>query len=108
MVLVLMTAANAESPAKVALGAYECWANGSARLLLNFSIKSAAEYTGSDNTKGTYAYAPGTGRITFKGGALDGVMPNGFYTVYHEPKGIPSVSFRNSSGNEASFCEKPR
>jgi hypothetical protein len=94
------------NPKSVAAGNYECWGNGQARMLLNFSVKSATQYVGSDAKPGAYAYDASSGRITFKGGALDGVMPKGFYTIYHEPKGHPTVSFRNSGGSEASFCEK--
>ena len=96
------------SPAKVVTGAYECWANGAPRLLLNFSIRSTTEYRDTDNKPGTYAYDPKTGRITFKGGGLDGVMPRNFYSIYHEPKGRPTVSFRNAQGSEASYCERTK
>ena len=105
---IFCVAAMAQSPAKVAQGSYECWAHGSPRLLLNFSIRAEGKYTGSDNKPGTYSYDAKTGRIAFKGGALDGVMPEGFYTIYHEPHGKPTVSFRGRSGSEASFCEKAR
>src|ERR1035437_4906555 len=81
-------------PAKVAPGSYECWANGRARMLLNFTIKSATQYTGSDGKPGSYSYAS-NGRLTFKGGSLDGAMPEGYTTIYHEPKGLPTVSFRS-------------
>ncbi|HEV8145656.1 MAG TPA: hypothetical protein VGP79_04715 [Bryobacteraceae bacterium] len=99
---------SAAAPAKVATGAYECWANGAPRLLLNFSIRSATEYRDTDNKPGTYAYDSKTGRIIFKGGGLDGVMPRNFYAMYHEPKGHPTVSFRNPEGREASYCERTK
>ena len=99
---------SAPPPAKVATGPYECWANGAPRLLLNFSIRSATEYRDSDNRPGTYTYDSKTGRITFKGGGLDGVMPRNFYSIYHEPKGRPTVSFRNPQGSEASYCERTK
>jgi len=92
---------------KVALGGYECWGNGSARMLLNFTVQSATQYTGSDGKSGTYNVDAG-GRITFHGGALDGAMPTGFYAVYYEPKGVPTVSFRSPRDSEASFCQKAR
>jgi hypothetical protein len=99
---------SAPPPAKVATGPYECWANGAPRLLLNFSIRSATDYRDSDNKPGTYIYDSKTGRITFKGGGLDGVMPRNFYSIYHEPKGRPTVSFRNPQGSEASYCERTK
>lgn len=99
---------SAPPPLKVTTGAYECWANGAPRLLLNFSIRSTTEYRDSDNKPGTYTYDSKTGRITFKGGGLDGVMPRNFYSIYHEPKGRPTVSFRNAQGSEASFCERTK
>lgn len=92
----------------VASGNYECWANGRPRLLQNFSIRSNTQYTGSDGVAGNYSLDPTTGRLAFRGGALDGVLPKGFYTMYHAPKGMPTVSFRNSEGYEVSYCEKVR
>ena len=96
----------APTPAQVATGSYECWANGAARMLLNFTIRNGTQYSDSDEKSGTYAYDPASGRITFKGGLLDGAMPNGFQSIYHEPKGRPTVSFRSPRGAEAAFCEK--
>lgn len=96
------------SPAKVAPGSYACWANGRARMLLNFTIKSATQYAGSDGKPGSYSYASSTGRVMFKGGSLDGAMPEGYTTIYHEPKGLPTVSFRSERGSEASFCQLKR
>jgi hypothetical protein len=93
------------APAKVAQGNYQCWANGQARMLLNFSIKSATEYAGSNGKAGSYAYDGASGKITFKGGSLDGAMPEGYTNIYHEPKGRPTVSFRSPRGAEASFCQ---
>lgn len=100
--------AYSQSPAKVALGSYECWANGQARMLMNFTIKPDSKYLDSDNKPGTYGYDPKTGRIEFKGAGLDGVMPAGFFAIYHEPKGHPTVSFRSPRQSEAAFCEKVR
>lgn len=93
------------APAKVAMGSYECWANGQARMLLNFKIKSATQYTGSDDKPGNYSYDSHSGKITFKGGSLDGAMPDGYVSIYHEQKGQPTVSFRSPRGAEASFCQ---
>lgn len=90
------------------LGSYECWANGQARMLLNFSFRSGTQYVGSDGQPGSFAISRDTGRIVFKGGALDGVLPAGFYTMYIVSQGRPRVSFRNSSGNEVSYCEWAR
>jgi hypothetical protein len=90
----------------VAEGAYECWANGEARPLMNFSIRGASQYVGSDGKSGAYRLDPATTRLTFTGGALDGIMPAGFSAVYHVPQGRPTVSFRGRSGAEAAFCEK--
>lgn len=92
---------------RVAVGSYECWGNGSARMLLNFTVRSASQYTGSDGKPGSFS-VDANGRITFKGGALDGAMPSGFYAVYYEPEGLPTVSFRSPRGTEASFCQKTR
>jgi hypothetical protein len=89
----------------VKTGSYECWSNGEARMLLNFKITGAGQYTGSDGKAGTFSVDSNTGRVKFKGGALDGVMPAGFYAVYHVPQGRPTVSFYGTSGSEASYCQ---
>ena len=97
----------AQGPAAVAPGNYECWAHGSARMLLNFKVTGKDRYTDPDGkVRGSFTYSAGTGAITFKGGHLDGVMPNGFTSIYHELKGKPTVSFRGRGGAEASFCER--
>ncbi|MFN3325381.1 MAG: hypothetical protein ACK5AZ_17950 [Bryobacteraceae bacterium] len=93
---------------KVAQGAYECWANGEARLLMNFTIVDGSRYTGSEGEMGTYSFDPASKRITFQGGSLDGAMPDGFYAIYHEPKGVPTVSFRSRRDAEAAFCENAK
>jgi hypothetical protein len=92
----------------VAAGSYECWANGQARMLLNFTIRSASQYTGSDGKPGAYSYNAGSGRLTFRGGSLDGALPDGFQAIYHVPQGLPTVSFRSPRGSEAAFCQKVR
>lgn len=99
--------AMAQSPKSVALGSYECWAWGQARMLMNFKVTSDKRYTNEDGKKkGDYAYSSSTGLITFKGGHLDGILPKGFTAVYHEKNNKPTVSFRGSSGSEAQFCER--
>jgi hypothetical protein len=92
------------APGAVAPGSYECWANGQARMLMNFTVRPAAQYTDSEGKTGTYA-VDASGRIAFRGGMLDGVLPNGFYGVYLVDHGRPKVSFRNASGNEVTNCE---
>jgi hypothetical protein len=90
----------------VALGSYECWAFSSPRMLLNFTILSASRYKDSEDATGSYTYDPGTKRIAFTSGLLNGAMPDGFYSIYHEPNGHPTVSFRSRRDSEASFCER--
>lgn len=102
----IATAAPVAAAGSLAPGSYECWANGQARGLMNFTIRSTTQYTGSDGQAGSYRYDAGTGRVTFDGGALDGVMPAGFYAMYHAPGGKPTVSFRSAHGSEAAFCER--
>jgi hypothetical protein len=100
-------AAVAGGESGVAQGAYQCWSNGQARMLLNFTIAGAGQYTGSDNKPGTFSLDAATSRITFKGGALDGAMPDGYYALYHVVEGRPKVSFMSAStGSEAAFCQK--
>jgi hypothetical protein len=98
--------APARSGGGLAQGSYECWANGQARALLNFTAKAGGQYIGSDGKSGSFSIDAGTGRIAFHGGSLNGVFPAGFYAVYHEPQGRPTVSFRSDRGAEVAFCEK--
>ena len=99
--------AAAQAPKAVSQGSYECWGNGSPRLLLNFKVTGNGKYSDPEGKQqGSFAYDPKSGAITFKGGHLDGVMPTGFTSVYHENKNKPTVSFRSGRGAEASFCEK--
>lgn len=111
-VFVLFIAAPRAAPApadgaakSVAAGNYECWAFSSARADLNFTVTGAGRYRASDGSNGTFAYDPTSKKIAFTG-YLKEVMPDGFTTIYYEPKGHPTVSFRGRSGSEASFCEK--
>ena len=76
---------------------------GRPRLLLNFRIVSDSKYSDSDDKPGSFAYDGKTSRIVFKGGGLDGVMPAGVHTIYHEPKGQLTVSFRNREGTDILF-----
>jgi len=92
----------------VVAGSYECWSNGQARMMLNFTISGGGRYTDSGGKAGSYQFDAGTGRISFRGGLLDGVMPQGFYSIYYEPQGRPTVSFRNAGGSEVSFCQRVR
>jgi hypothetical protein len=92
--------------AGVAQGVYQCWSSGRANLTLNFSVRGANHYTGYNGSAGTFSFAAASQRITFKGGSLDGVMPPGFYSIYHAPQGRPTVSFRNAGGSEIAFCQK--
>ncbi|MBE2262120.1 MAG: hypothetical protein IAE92_05225 [Burkholderiaceae bacterium] len=102
----LVSAAGAQAPASVSQGNYECWAHGRARPLMNFKFTGSDRYSDPDGKqRGTFTYNAATGAITFKGGHLDGVMPTGFTSVYHEKNKKPTVSFRGQSG-EAQFCEK--
>lgn len=103
-----LAAAPETHPASVAAGSYECWAFSSARMGLNFQVTGSGRYKDSEGVAGSYSYDPATGRIAFKGGLLQDAMPQGFYSVYHEPKGRPTVSFRSARGSEASFCELKR
>lgn len=81
-------------------GAYECWAFNSPRMGLNFTLQPGGRYLDSENKSGSYTVDFGTGKVNFKGGALDGQSP-----VYHQPGGKPTVSFRNNQGREMAFCE---
>lgn len=100
------TAQSAGGGGAVAQGSYECWSGSQANLMLNFAIQGGNRYLGYDGKPGTYSYDPATNRISFEGGPLDGVMPDGFHAIYHAPNGRPTVSYQNPQGREAAFCEK--
>ena len=86
-------------------GSYECWGNGSARPLMNFTAKSGGKYIDSESKTGTYTIDPKNHYVTFKGGMLDGVLPKNFHAEYKIDRGRPKVSFIGSGGAEAQFCE---
>ena len=101
------TSALAQVPAQVAPGSYECWAWGKPRMLLNLKVTAPGRYSDPDGSKkGSFVLARDSGRLTFKGGHLDGAMPDNFTAVYHEKNNKPTISFRGASGSEASFCER--
>ena len=107
LLALLTSGVSAQTPTAVASGNYECWGNGAARLLLNFKVTGKDRYSDPEGKeRGSFVFDPVTGAIAFKGGHLDGVMPKGFTTIYHEPRKIPTVSFRSARGAEASFCER--
>ena len=91
-------------PSTVRTGAYECWAFNRPRLLLNFTVTGSGKYTASDGSKSTFNYDAATGQVSFNGYLKDS-MPAGYTTVYHEPKGMATVSFRSARAVEVSFCE---
>ncbi len=104
--ILLLSQASIAAPASVATGSYECWANGQARLLMNFKVTGKSAYNG-DEGKGKFSYDAASGKMSFIGGHLDGAMPAGYVAMYHENKGRPTVSFRSPRGSEAAFCERP-
>jgi len=107
--LVLFASPALAQTAPIAGGAYECWANGSARMLLNFSITGPSSYRQTDGGKtGSYRYTPATKAFAFTSGPLQGIMPDGFTAIYEVRNGTPTVSYRGRSGFEASFCEKAK
>ena len=90
----------------VALGTYECWANGRARGMMNFKITGPGRYTDSEAKAGGFRLDEASGRMSFQGGLLDGVLPAKFYMIYYAPKGHPTLSIRNGEGSEITFCER--
>jgi hypothetical protein len=97
---------SAASQSAVVIGQYECWGNGQARPLLNFSVIGNGQYRDAEGHKGSFQVDANSGRMAFRGGKLDGFLPAGYYAMYHAPHGRPTVSFRNSSGMEVQFCQK--
>jgi hypothetical protein len=97
--------AMARSGGGVAQGSYECWSGRYASMGQNFSIAAGGRYTDTAGNPGTFTFDPGTQRVVFRGGALDSSTKD-YTTIYYEPQGRPTVSFRNRSGNEVVFCQK--
>lgn len=89
----------------VATGAYECWANGEARGLMNFTVTGAGAYVGTDNKPGRFT-VDAASHIAFAGGAMDGAMPDGYIALYHVVQGRPTVSIMSPRGAEAVFCQR--
>ena len=101
----LPAARPADGPAaRVAQGAYQCWSSNRANLLLNFTVTGPGQYRASDGSAGTFAFDPASKAMRFTG-YINEVLPAGFSALYHEPKGLPTVSFQ-ARGGEAAFCEK--
>lgn len=96
----------ARSGGGVAQGSYECWAGRSASMGQNFSIAPGGRYTDASGHPGSFTFDTGTQRIVFQGGALDSSGTREYTTIYYEPHGRPTVSFRNRSGSEVVFCQK--
>jgi len=89
----------------IAPGSYECWGNGQARPLLNFTALGNNQYRDSQGHEGSMSVAS-NGRVTIRGGNLDGFLPEGYYAEYYAPRGRATLSFRNSSDHEVQYCEK--
>ena len=70
--------------------------------MMNFTILDGSRYKDSNGQAGTYAIH-GAGKMTFRGGLVDGVLPSGYTIRYYVPQGRPTASFRNSGGDEVSF-----
>ncbi len=86
-------------------GSYECWGNGSPRMLMNFTVTAPGHYRASDDSTGTFTFDAASKKVVFTG-YMKEVMPDGFVAIYHTPQGKPTVSFRGPSGAEAEYCEK--
>jgi len=99
-----LAAVSSANAASMAMGSYECWGNGEARMLMNFKVTGANSYIGSDNSKGTYTLGQGN-KVNFTSGSLNGVMPDGFTATYVIRQGVPVVTFVGPSGAEAQYCE---
>lgn len=99
-------AAGQRSAGGVAEGSYQCWSNGQARMLLNFTIRAGGLYSGSDGRPGRYSFDPASQRISFSGGSLENAFGPGYHSIYHAPQGRPTVSIQSErTGGEAAFCQ---
>ena len=86
-------------------GAYGCWSGNRSQLRFNFSIRGGGQYTDSVGAAGAFRFDNNNQRIEFQGGLLSN-LGAGYYAIYYEPEGLPTVSMRNSKGEEAVFCQK--
>jgi hypothetical protein len=90
--------------AGMAPGLYECWAWGSARMLLNVTVTGPTTYRGeSTGEDGTYALE-GTS-LSWLSGPLQGIMPDGFTSTYEVREGTPTISYGKPGNTEATVCE---
>ena len=67
-------------------GAYECWSNGQARMIFNFTIRAVSQYTDAEGHAGSFKFAPSNSRIRFIGGNLSDLGKD-YVIIYHEPAG---------------------
>ncbi len=89
-------------------GSYECWSGGRPRMLMNFKVTGAGKYTDSEGKAGSFRLDESSGRMSFQGGMLEGVLPAKFYMIYYAPNGKPTLSVRNGEGSEITVCERAR
>jgi hypothetical protein len=89
-----------------ATGMYECWASGTTRTDLSFTVTGEQAYEAPDGSMGAFLFNPATGEIAFTGYVADAI-PAGLVAIYKEPAGRPTISFRNDRGAEVLFCERP-
>lgn len=91
----------------VALGSYECWTGSRPQPGLNFKITGAGSYTDSEGKAGSFTLDKGSQRLTFYGGMMEGGLGPGYYPMYYEPQGKPTVSVRSERNQrEISVCQK--
>lgn len=93
--------------AGMALGHYECWYFGEARMMLNFEVTSDSSYTNAySGDAGTYAL---NGKnVTWGPGPMKEMMPDGFTAIYEVRNGTPTLAIISARGAEAEFCEKAK
>jgi hypothetical protein len=89
----------------VATGMYECWASGTTRTDLRFTVTGEEAYEAADGSMGAFLFDPATGEIAFTG-YVAAAIPAGVVAIYQEPAGRPTISFRNDRGAELLFCER--
>lgn len=82
-VLLKLSGAKPFHPTKLYRGAYECWSWGHAAMMLNFSIVDGDSYRDVSGKSGHYSFDADSGKLQFKGAALDGVQ--GSYTQSANP-----------------------
>src|SRR5579871_6049463 len=89
----------ASAQGDVPTGKYECWYFSTPLPGMAFTIQGGGRYLDVQGKSGSYAFA--SGKLAFKGGALDG------QTAIYKPRNPPTIAFLGTGGRETETCQPP-